>query len=82
MLLFRNVVLGAAAGYVVVCVTLIVTGVEWQMIALSISLVVLAGATYLMGFRREIRAMVREGRWASLLLLRFPVEQRDSDSTR
>ena len=74
MLLLRNVVLGAATGYVAVCVALIATGVEWPMIALSISLVVLAGVTYLMGFRREIRAMVHDGQWGNLLLLRFPVE--------
>ena len=80
MLVLRNVVVGAATGYVVICVALIATGVELPMIALSISLVVLAGVTYLMGFRREIRTMVREGEWVNLLLLRFPVEQQDSDS--
>ena len=74
MLLFRNVVLGAAIGYVAVCVVLIATSVEWSMVALSISLVVMAGATYLMGFRREIRTMARDGQWGNLLLLRFPVE--------
>ncbi len=74
MLLFRNVVLGAAVGYVAVCITLIVIGTEWPMVALSILLVVLAGITYLMGFRREIRSMAQAGQWRGLLLLRFPVE--------
>ena len=36
MMLFRNVVLGAAAGYVLVCLTLIVVGTEWPMVALSV----------------------------------------------
>ena len=81
MLLLRNVVVGAAVGYVAICVALIATGAGWPMIALSVSLVVLAGVTYLMGFRREIRAMVHDGQWGRLLLLRFPVEKPDSDST-
>ncbi len=74
MLLLRNVVVGAATGYLVVCVTLIAIGTEWPMIVLAISLAVLAGVTYLMGFRREIRTMIHDGQWGKLLLLRFPVE--------
>lgn len=73
MLLLRNVVIGAAAGYVLVCLVLIVTGTEWPMIVLSVLLAVLAGATYLFGFRREIRVMAQTGQWRNLLLLRFPV---------
>lgn len=71
MVLFRNVVLGAATGYVLVCLTLIVVGTEWPMVALSILLAVLAGVTYLFGFRREISAMARTGEWRRLMLLRF-----------
>ena len=71
MMLFRNVVLGAAAGYVLVCLTLIVVGTEWPMIALSVFLAVLAGVTYLFGFRREISAMARTGKWRRLMLFRF-----------
>ena len=74
MLLWRNVVAGAAAGYVLVCLVLIFTGTEWQMVALSILLAVLAGGTYLYGFRRAISAMIKSGQWRSLILLRFPVE--------
>ena len=74
MLLLRNVVIGAALGYVLVCVALIATGIEWPMVALSILLAVLAGATYLFGFRRHIRVMVQSGQWRNLMLLRFPVE--------
>ena len=74
MLVLRNVVVGAATGYVVICVALIATGTEWPMIALAISLAVVAGVTYLMGFRREIRTMVHRGQWGRLLLLRFSVE--------
>ena len=59
MLLLRNVVAGAAAGYVLVCLVLIFTGTEWQMVALSILLAVLAGGTYLYGFRRAISAMIK-----------------------
>ncbi len=54
MLLLRNVVVGAAAGYVLVCLGLIIYGTEWPMVVFSILLAVLAGATYLFGFRREI----------------------------
>ena len=71
MLLFRNVVLGAASGYVIVCCALIFVGTEWPMVALSIALVVLAAVTYLFGFRREISAMARSGQWGRLALFRF-----------
>lgn len=71
MLLFRNVVLGAAAGYVLVCCALIVVGVEWPMVALSVFLVVLAGVTYLLGFRKELLAMARSGKWGEIALFRF-----------
>ena len=74
MLLLRNVVIGAAIGYVLVCVALIATGTDWRMVTLSILLAVLAGATYLHGFRREIRVMAQSGQWRDLLLLRFPVK--------
>ena len=74
MLLLRNVVMGAAVGYALVCLVLIFTGTEWQMVVLSILLAVLAGVTYLLGFRREIGLMTQTGQWRNLLLLRFPVE--------
>ena len=74
MLLLRNVVVGAAAGYVLVCLGLIIYGTEWPMVVFSILLAVLAGATYLFGFRREIMILTRSGQWRKLMLLRFPVE--------
>ena len=74
MLVLRNVVVGAAAGYTLVCIGLVIAGIEWRMIVLSILLAVLAAATYLFGFRREIRMLADSGQWRKLLLLRFPVE--------
>ena len=50
MVLFRNVVLGAAAGYALVCVVLIIVGTEWPMVTLSALLTVLAGADVSFGF--------------------------------
>lgn len=71
MVLFRNVVLGAAAGYVLVCVVLIIVGTEWQMVTLSALLTVLAGATYLFGFRRQVSALIQSKQWRRLLAFRF-----------
>ncbi len=71
MALFRNVVLGAATGYILVCLVVILTGEEWGMILLSILLAVVAGATYLLNFRVEIARMVSEGQWRRLALFRF-----------
>ena len=71
MVLFRNVVLGAAAGYVLVCVVLIIIGTEWPMVVLSALLTVLAGATYLFGFRRQVSALIQSKQWRRLLALRF-----------
>lgn len=71
MLFSRNVVLGAATGYVLVCLALIITGAEWQMVMLSILLAVLAGATYLFGFRRQIRDSTQNQQWRRLLMFRF-----------
>ena len=73
MLFLRNVVVGAAVGYVLVCLVLMATGREWPIIVLSVFLAALAGLTYLFGFRREIRTMAQTGEWRNLLLLRFPV---------
>ena len=71
MIIFRNVVLGAAMGYVLVCMALIIVGTEWQMVLLSILLTVLAGATYLFGFRRQISALIQDKQWRRLLSFRF-----------
>ena len=66
MLVFRNVVLGTATGYLLVCLAVILTGAEWRMMALSILLVVMAGATYLLNFRREISLLARDRQWRRL----------------
>ena len=71
MIIFRNVVLGAAMGYVLVSIALIIVGTEWQMVLLSILLTVLAGATYLFGFRRQISALIQDKQWRRLLSFRF-----------
>ena len=71
MIIFRNVVLGAATAYVLICVALIIVGTEWQMALLGILLTVLAGATYLFGFRRQISALIRNRQWRRLLSFRF-----------
>lgn len=71
MIIFRNVVLGSATAYVLVCVALIIVGTEWPMVLLSILLTVLAGATYLFRSRRRISASVRNKQWRRLLSFRF-----------
>ena len=71
MIIFRNVVLGAATGYVLVCMALIIVGTEWKLVLLSILLAVLAGATYLFGFRRQISALIQDKQWRRLLSFRF-----------
>lgn len=71
MIIFRNVVLGAAMGYVLVSMALIIVGTEWQMVLLSILLTVLAGTTYLFGFRRQISALIQDKQWRRLLSFRF-----------
>ena len=71
MIIFRNVVLGAAMGYVLVSIALIIVGTELQMVLLSILLTVLAGATYLFGFRRQISALIQDKQWRRLLSFRF-----------
>ena len=71
MIVLRNVVLGSATAYVLICVALIIVGTEWQMALLGILLTVLAGTTYLFGFRRQISALVRNKQWRRLLSFRF-----------
>ena len=71
MIVFRNIVLGSATAYVLICVALIIVGTEWQMALLGIMLTVLAGATYLFGFRRQISALIQDKQWRRLLSFRF-----------
>ena len=71
MIIFRNMVLGSATAYVLVCVALVIVGTEWSMVLLSILLTVLAGATYLFRSRRRISASIRNKQWRRLLSFRF-----------
>ncbi len=71
MIIFRNVVLGSATAYVLVCIALVIVGTEWPMVLLSILLTVLAGATYLFRSRRRISASVRNKQWRRLPSFRF-----------
>ena len=71
IIVFRNVVLGSATGYVLVCVALIIVGTEWPMVMLSVLLTVLAGATYLCRLRREISVLFRNKQWRRLLSFRL-----------
>ena len=71
MIVFRNVVLGSATGYILVCTVLIIIGTERPMVLLSVLLTVLAGATYLFRLRREISALVRNKQWRRLLSFRL-----------
>ena len=71
MIVFRNVVLGAAMAYVLICVVLIIVGTEWHMVLLSVLLTVMAGATYLFGFRGQISALIQDKQWRRLLSFRF-----------
>ena len=71
IIVFRNVVLGSATGYVLVCVALIIVGTEWPMVMLSVLLTVLAGATYLCRLRREISVLFRNEQWRRLLSFRL-----------
>lgn len=71
MLIGRNVVLGAALGYLLVCLGVLLTDEGMAMAALAILLAVVAGSTYLLGFRAEILAQAKAGSWRRILTFRF-----------
>ena len=62
----RNLVLGAALGFIILNVLTIVTGQGWTQIALCLALTVLVTATYLGRSWRQSVAAARSGRWLDL----------------
>jgi len=67
-LLIRNVVLGAAFGFVLLNSLLVVTGQSAQMVALCILLTLLVTATYLFAIREHVAVSIRSRRWRHLFL--------------
>ena len=67
-LLLRNVVLGAAFGFVLLNTLLVVTGQGPQTIAICILLTVLVTATHLYATREHVVVSVRNRRWRHLFL--------------
>ena len=67
-LLLRNVVLGAAFGFVLLNTLLVVTGQGPQTIVICILLTVLVTATYLFAIREHVAVSVRTRRWRHLFL--------------
>ena len=67
-LLIRNVVLGAAFGFILLNTLLVVTGQSAQMVALCILLTLLVTATYLFAIREHVAASVRSRQWRHLFL--------------
>ena len=65
-LLLRNVVLGAAFGFVLLNTLLVVTGQGPPTVAICILLTVLVTATYLFAIREHVAASVRTRRWRHL----------------
>jgi glycerol-3-phosphate acyltransferase PlsY len=67
MWLLRNVVLGAALGFVMVNILILVTGQQTDQVALCYFLTFLVSATYIVAHRRHIVESVRHRRWKKLL---------------
>ena len=67
-LLLRNVVLGAAFGFVFLNSLLVVTGQSPQMVALCILLTGFVTATYLFAIREHVAVSVRTRQWRHLFL--------------
>ena len=67
-LLLRNVVLGAALGFVLLNTLLVVTGQGPHTVAICILLTVLVTATYLFAIREHVAVSVRTRRWRHLFL--------------
>ena len=66
MVAVRNVVLGAAFGFVLLNSLLLATQQSADQIALCISLTVLVSATYVLSIREHITASIRARRWREL----------------
>lgn len=67
-LLLRNVVLGAAFGFVLLNTLLVVTGQGPHTVAICITLTVLVTATYLYAIREHVAVSIRARRWRHLFL--------------
>ena len=67
MLLLRNVVLGAALGFVLVNVLIVVTGQPTDQVALCYFLTLMVSATYILAHRRHIRDSIAQRHWRRLL---------------
>ena len=67
-LLLRNVVLGAALGFVLLNTLLVVTGQGPQTVAICILLTVLVAATYLYAIREHVVVSIRSRQWRRLFL--------------
>ena len=65
-LLARNVVLGAAVGFVLLNVLTVMTGQGWSQILLCLLLTLLVTATYLGRSWQQTVAATRQGRWREL----------------
>ena len=68
MLLLRNVVLGAAAGFIMLNVLLWVTGQGAQQVGLCLLLTALVTGTYLINQRGHIVSSIKARRWRALFL--------------
>lgn len=65
-LITRNVVLGAAVGFVLINILTVFTDQGWFQVALCLSLTALVTATYFSRSWRETIAAVHQGRWLDL----------------
>ena len=68
MLLLRNVVLGAAFGFVLLNVLLWVTGQGAQQVGLCLLLTVLVTGTYLINIREHVVSSIKTRQWRELFL--------------
>ena len=68
MLLLRNVVLGAAFGFLLLNILLWATGQGAQQVGLCLLLTALVTATYLINQRRHIVSSIKARRWRELFL--------------
>ena len=66
MIMVRNVVLGAAFGFVLLNALLLITQRSTDQVALCMSLTVLVTATYLISIRQHISTSIRSRQWREL----------------
>ncbi|MBO20042.1 MAG: hypothetical protein CL732_05845 [Chloroflexi bacterium] len=68
MLLLRNVVLGAAFGFILVNTLVWATGQDAEQVTLCVALTLLVTATYLVSVRRHISSSIRTKQWRALFM--------------